>query len=132
MGRDTGSTGREGKKKDKQKQTLRAAWAVSGRKEAPIAVEGERQRSPSLLLTAEDRDRKEREAEDRFNLMMLEVGNAAIPVKRPDEEIEEAWKMELRCSVEMTNVKLAEKGNQDGYFFQAFYGLKELRLMSRC
>ncbi|KAH8086302.1 hypothetical protein HD553DRAFT_309333 [Filobasidium floriforme] len=110
VGGATDSARKQGKKKDKQKKTLRAAWAPGGRKEIPIVIEEERERSPSPLLTVEDRDRKEREAEDRFNLMMLEVGNAAIPVKRPDEEIEEAWKMELRCSVEMTNVKLAEKG----------------------
>lgn len=111
------SSARESAKKDKQKKTLRAAWAAGGRKEVPIEIdEEEHGRSVSPLQTMSRQDRKEQEAEARFRLMMLEVGNAAHPVVASADLQEESWKTEMRSTKTLSNQELR---NQGGYRWQS-------------
>lgn len=117
LGGVTGSTSREGKKKDKQKKTLRAAWTAGGRRDAPIDIdEEERYRSLSRLQVVDEDAQKEQEAQMRYEIMLQKLQNTAVPLKAPSEGIrEEAWQAELRCSGNLTNAGLAAKGVWKGH-----------------
>jgi hypothetical protein len=117
VGWDAGSMGREGKKKDKQKKTLRAAWTAGGRRDAPIDIdEEERYRSLSPLQVVDEDAQKEQEAQMRYEIMLQKLQNTAVPLKAPSEGIrEEAWQAELRCSGNLTNAGLAAKGVWKGH-----------------
>lgn len=109
VGGVTGSTSKEGKKKDKQK-TLRAAWVAGGRKEMPIVIEEERERSVSPLMQVNDADKREWEAEERFRSLMRNLGDSAVPSSSTSGHVEEPWQTELRCTGSRTNAFLRAQG----------------------
>jgi hypothetical protein len=100
------STGKDRGRKDKQKKTLQTAWAAGGRKDALNEIdedEDERGRSSSPLLQVDDMHRKEREAEERFKLMLQQLSNTAVPASRTSDFQEEPWQTELRCTGDKAN-----------------------------
>ena len=99
-------------KKDKPVKTLRAAWAPGGRKKMAVEVEDDLvdrgERSPSPLQ--EVIDRRERQAEERFNRIMLEAQQAAGPALRNKAISEPAWQTELRLTHSLSNQYLVDRG----------------------
>jgi hypothetical protein len=106
----TVSSARESGKKDKQKKSLRTAWAPGGRKEVPIVIE-ERERSVSPLMQINNDDKREWEAEERFKSLMRNLGNSAVPSSSTPGHVEEPWQTELRCTSSKTNIFLRSKGS---------------------
>lgn len=59
--------------------------------------------------------RREKDAEERFERMLLEVGNTAALPATGMEQVEEAWKTELRSTKDISNEKLTEHGRSQQF-----------------
>ena len=102
-------------KTDKPVKALRAAWVPGGTKDKAVEEVAddlsdgrERLPPPSQAVL----ERREREAEERFNKMMLEAEHTAVPALVEQAQSEPGWQTELRLKGYLTNQQLEDAGEQ--------------------